>query len=319
MPRITTLRSTSIALAVTASLSCGLLSVGTAAAAPAPPGPSASVEQQASPGQGPMTPVPGQKTSRTAAAAAPTITRSDVIERAKSWVGIGLEYSWTGSHAGYRTDCSGYVSMAWHLSSSLTTDTFAGAGVIESISKGDLKAGDALLNDNSGANGHVALFEKWANSSQTSYWGYEFTGSGVHHREIPYPYFSGYGTFKPVRNKSVIDDVVVPTDPGMTSLTGGEFSGDGRNDLIAVEVSSGKLFLYKGPNIGTKSSRTEIGTGGWNGMTNLTAGDFNNDGKDDLVATEEATGKLYLYKGNGTGLTARTEIGTGGWNGMTNI
>ncbi|MEU6572198.1 DUF1906 domain-containing protein, partial [Streptomyces parvulus] len=32
-------------------------------------------------------------------------------------------------------------------------------------------------------------------------------------------------------------------DPGMTSLTGGEFSGDGRNDLIAVEVSSGKLFL----------------------------------------------------------------------------
>ncbi|MGC9411160.1 NlpC/P60 family protein, partial [Streptomyces sp. DZ1-3] len=212
MPRITTLRSTSIALAVTASLSCGLLSVGTAAAAPAPPGPSASAKQQASPGQGPMTPVPGQKTSRTAAAAAPTITRSDVIERAKSWVGIGLEYSWTGSHAGYRTDCSGYVSMAWHLSSSLTTDTFAGAGVIESISKGDLKAGDALLNDNSGANGHVALFEKWANSSQTSYWGYEFTGSGVHHREIPYPYFSGYGTFKPVRNKSVIDDVVVPTD-----------------------------------------------------------------------------------------------------------
>uniref|UniRef100_UPI003D752058 NlpC/P60 family protein n=1 Tax=Streptomyces sp. WAC 04229 TaxID=2203206 RepID=UPI003D752058 len=214
MPRNSSVRSASIALAITASLSCGLLSVGTgvAAAAPVPPGAGASAEQQASPGQGPVTPVQGQKTSLAATAAAPTITRSEVIDRAKTWVGIGLDYSWTGSHGGYRTDCSGYVSMAWRLSSSLTTDTFAGAGVIESISKGELKPGDALLNDNSGANGHVVLFEKWANSSHTSYWGYEFTGSGVHHREIPYPYYSGYGTFLPVRNKSVIDDVVVPSD-----------------------------------------------------------------------------------------------------------
>ncbi|CAL9451911.1 FG-GAP-like repeat-containing protein [Streptomyces sp. enrichment culture] len=319
------LRSVSLSLAITASLSCGLLSVGTglANAAPVPPGAGAPAEHQASPGQGPVTPVPGTKSTFSATAAGPTITRSEVIDRAKTWVGIGLDYSWTGSHNGYRTDCSGYVSMAWHLSSSLTTDTFAGAGVIESISKGELKAGDALLNDNSGANGHVVLFEKWANSSHTSYIGYEFSSSGVHHREIPYPYFSGYGTFLPVRNKSVIDDVVVPADPGMTSLTGGEFTGDSKGDLIAVEVSTGKLWLYRGPDVGTKSSRTEIGTGGWNDMTNLAAGDLNHDGKDDLIATEKSTGKLFLYKGNGngtiTGLGGRTEIGTGGWNGMTNL
>ncbi|KAF2780149.1 ATP/GTP-binding protein [Streptomyces sp. OM5714] len=112
-------------------------------------------------------------------------------------------------------------------------------------------------------------------------------------------------------------------DPGMTSLTAGEFTGDSKGDLIAVEVETGKLWLYRGPNVGTKSSRTEIGTGGWNGMTNLAAGDLNHDGKDDLVATEESTGKLYLYKGNGngtiTGIGGRTEIGTGGWNGMTNV
>ncbi|MEU0738892.1 NlpC/P60 family protein, partial [Streptomyces sp. NPDC006134] len=242
MPRNTSLRSTALAIALTASLSGGLLTVGTgvAGAAPTPPDAGTSAHLQASPGQGPVTPAAGETTLSTRATA-PAITRSEVIQRAKSWVGIGLDYSWTGSHDGYRTDCSGYVSMAWRLSSSLTTDTFAGAGVTTSISKADLKPGDALLNDASGANGHVVLFGKWVDSARTSYMGYEFTGSGVHYREIPYPYYSGYGTFVPVRNKSVEDDVTAPADPGMTDLTAGDFNGDGRADLVAVEVSSGKL------------------------------------------------------------------------------
>ncbi|MEU6479943.1 FG-GAP-like repeat-containing protein [Streptomyces sp. NPDC047017] len=320
MPSNVSLRSTAIALAVTASVSCGLLTVatGSAAAAPVRPAADTPAQLQAGPGQGAVTPVPGGR-ALSAASAAPTITRGDVIDRAQSWVGIGLDYSWTGSHDGYRTDCSGYASMAWHLSSSLTTDTFASAGVIQSISKGDLKPGDALLNDNSGANGHIVLFDKWADSDHTSYIGYEFTGSGVHHREIPYPYFSGYGTFVPVRNKSVIDDVVKPDDPGMTNLTAGDFNGDGKADLVGVEVSTGKLWLYPNPNIGAASSRVEIGSGGWNGMANLAAGDLNQDGKDDIVGTEKSSGKLFLYKGTGSGLSSRTEIGSGGWNGMSNI
>uniref|UniRef100_UPI003EBF46EA NlpC/P60 family protein n=2 Tax=Streptomyces TaxID=1883 RepID=UPI003EBF46EA len=158
-------------------------------------------------GQGPVTPVgPSAFGARSAAVTAPTISRSSVIQRAATWVGEGLDYNQGAYHDGYRMDCSGYVSMAWKLSSSLTTNTFAGAGVTKSISKGDLKAGDALLNDAAGNSGHVALFHKWANDAHTSYWGYEFSSSGVHHREIPYPYFSGYGTFLPVRNTSVVDD-----------------------------------------------------------------------------------------------------------------
>ncbi|MEI2774726.1 MAG: hypothetical protein V9G19_01910 [Tetrasphaera sp.] len=39
-----------------------------------------------------------------------------------------------------------------------------------------------------------------ANSSHTPYWGYEESPSvGATHRIIPYPYWSGYGTFKPFR------------------------------------------------------------------------------------------------------------------------
>ncbi|MCS0604937.1 VCBS repeat-containing protein [Streptomyces sp. LP11] len=322
MPRPVAARSVSVTLAVTASLSCGLVSVGggVAHAAPVPLTPGATVRQLAGGGQGPVTPVPGRRTAVGAAETAPSITRSEVIDRAQSWLGKGLKYNQGEYYAGYRTDCSGYVSMAWRLSSSLTTDTFASAGVTESISKGDLKAGDALLNDAVRDDGHVALFEKWTDSSHTSYIGYEFSSrQDVIHHEIPYPYFSGHGTFEPVRNKSVTDDAPVITDPGMTNLTAGEFSGDRVADLVATEVSTGKLWLYKGPKVGALSSRVLIGTGGWNGMANVAAGDLNSDGKDDLVATEKSTGKLFLYKGTGTGLASRVEIGTGGWNGMTNL
>ncbi|WP_030248179.1 transglycosylase family protein, partial [Streptomyces sp. NRRL S-350] len=37
-----------------------------------------------------------------------------------------------------------------------------------------------------------------------------------------------------------------PSDPGMANLTAGDFNGDGRKDLVAVEVSTGKLFSYPG-------------------------------------------------------------------------
>ncbi|MBV2153159.1 hypothetical protein [Kitasatospora sp. SUK 42] len=118
-----------------------------------------------------------------------------------------LQYSGNATYQGYRTDCSGYASMAWKLGTpGLATPDFVPSGVASWLnSKEDLKPGDALLNDASGAAGHIAIFNGWTDGTHTSYDAYEFTGSGVHHRTIPYPYFSGYGTFKPVRNNSVID------------------------------------------------------------------------------------------------------------------
>ncbi|MFD5467158.1 FG-GAP-like repeat-containing protein [Kitasatospora sp. NPDC127059] len=324
MSRKAYLRTSAIAFGLAGSLSLGLLvQGGTAfAAAPAPAATAVAGGEYGGAGQ----PVEVGKSAGVAQAPAadgasasdsvlaPAVSRSEAIQRAKSWVGIGLDYSWTGSHDGYRTDCSGYVSMAWKLDESLTTDTFGPRGVTEQIGKGDLKPGDALLNDNSGANGHVVLFEKWTDSDH--YMGYEFTGSGVHYREIPYPYFSGYGTYVPVRNKSIREDG--PSDPGMTNLTAGDFNGDGKKDLVAVEASTGKLWLYPGTGTGVLGSRVEIGSGGWNGMSNLAAGDLNGDGRDDLVATEKSTGKLWLYPGTGHGVGDRVEIGSGGWNGMNN-
>ncbi|MFJ9620056.1 FG-GAP-like repeat-containing protein [Streptomyces noursei] len=55
------------------------------------------------------------------------------------------------------------------------------------------------------------------------------------------------------------------------------------------------------------------------GMVHLTAADFTGDGKKDLVGVESATGKLWLYPGNGDGtFGTRVQIGTG-WNAMSKL
>jgi hypothetical protein len=90
-----------------------------------------------------------------------TIYRNEVIDRAKNWYDRNVQYDQgasavdvDGDHS-YRTDCSGFVSMAWHLTSSLTTETLSSAST--QINKADLKPGDAL-NDYSE---HAVIFAGW--------------------------------------------------------------------------------------------------------------------------------------------------------------
>ncbi|OKI37010.1 hypothetical protein A6A28_33150 [Streptomyces sp. CB03578] len=116
-----------------------------------------------------------------------------------------------------------------------------------------------------------------------------------------------------------------PTPPalaGLVNLTAGDFTGDGKQDIVGIEATTGKLWLYPGNGNGTLGARIQIGSG-WNGMNQLTAGDFNADGRSDLLALETATGTLQLYPGTGalTGMNtlgARTQIGTG-WGAMRSL
>ncbi|MFF6887803.1 FG-GAP-like repeat-containing protein [Streptomyces sp. NPDC012421] len=107
----------------------------------------------------------------------------------------------------------------------------------------------------------------------------------------------------------------------MNALTRhGDFTGDGKEDVIAREASTGRLWLYPGTGTGSLGARTLIGTGGWNSLTRITAfGDMTGDNRSDLLAVEKSTGKLWLYPGTGTSsgkLGARKLIGTGGWTSM---
>ncbi|MEV7420699.1 FG-GAP-like repeat-containing protein [Streptomyces sp. NPDC089919] len=94
----------------------------------------------------------------------------------------------------------------------------------------------------------------------------------------------------------------------------GDLTGDGRNDVAAVEDATGKLFVYPGLGNGQLGARVQAGTGGWDEMTSISgAGDYTGDGKDDLIA-REGNGKLWIYPGQDNGqLGARIDNG-GGWN-----
>jgi hypothetical protein len=97
--------------------------------------------------------------------------------------------NWFG---GYRRDCSGYASMALGLPGpGLDTGGLAARSI--PIRRGDLRAGDLLINPAPEGAGHVVIFERWSDSSMTSYTGFEQSSDGgTHHRVIPYPYFGAY-------------------------------------------------------------------------------------------------------------------------------
>jgi hypothetical protein len=100
---------------------------------------------------------------------------------------------------GYRRDCSGYASMALGLPGP-GLDTAGLAARSTPIQKTDLRPGDLLINIDAGAAGHVVIFDRWADTTMSSYVGYEQSGDGgTHHRVIPYPYFAGYPQPGPYR------------------------------------------------------------------------------------------------------------------------
>jgi hypothetical protein len=146
----------------------------------------------------------GLFTARTETAATPE--RQEVLRRAASWIrpdGQGVPYSMSAYHDGWRTDCSGYVSMAWNLRTdggdklNVTTVTLDSTHAVP-ISRSELAPGDIILKPATGGNGHVVLFERW-DADPNFYWAYEQAGGvGTVHRRIRYPYGGdpGYAPYR---------------------------------------------------------------------------------------------------------------------------
>lgn len=102
---------------------------------------------------------------------ASAITRDNVLSRAQSWVKKKVRYSQSSYFAGYRRDCSGFVSMAWRAGRSYTSSTIR--SIAKRIPISHLKPGDAVHTP-----GHVAIFVRWKNKARGIYVAMEETSWG---------------------------------------------------------------------------------------------------------------------------------------------
>jgi heme oxygenase len=109
--------------------------------------------------------------------------------------------------------------------------------------------------------------------------------------------------------------------PFTAILPGGDFSGDGKPDVLARQ-SDGALLMYRGNGAGGWLTGTgeRIGSG-WQDFTALTAGgDFSGDGKPDVLA-RQPDGALLMYRGNGASgwLTGTAEPIGSGWGSFSHL
>eukprot|EP00940_MAST-03C_sp_MAST-3C-sp2_P001179 g1179.t1 len=114
------------------------------------------------------------------------ITRNEILKRGLTWINNRIRYSQRRYHFDpyvgqrYRTDCTGYVSMAWNIDQIGSTSWVRGikdAGpdenkLFKSIACSELLPGDALVN-----NGHIVLFRKWSNKEAGQFYVWHESGS----------------------------------------------------------------------------------------------------------------------------------------------
>ncbi|MFK0280425.1 peptidoglycan-binding protein [Streptomyces sp. NPDC090499] len=206
-------RGVLVVAAASAALAAGAPTAAAHSTPPAPHRSAAPVDPDPQTPQGAKSPLHGPHGKPVKGpVTTPPITRTQIINRAKTWVTAKVPYSmslyWTD---GYRQDCSGYVSMAWGLTGNEWTGSLDQFGT--KITKEELQPGDMLLfhnPDDPEKGSHVVLFGGWTDYTHTSYTVYEQTPPHARSQATPYAYWTNSAKYVPYRYKGLIADPAAP-------------------------------------------------------------------------------------------------------------
>ncbi|WP_290057360.1 FG-GAP repeat domain-containing protein [Amycolatopsis solani] len=251
------------------------------------------------------------------------VSRPEIMARAQNWVNRGLTYDMDGPFAtdadgthSYRRDCSGLVSMAWHLGSSLTTDQFlararAGNGM-QVIPRDSLRPGDAMVRDDDGggSGGHIELFSHWVNAAHhgDGAYVYSFNKTG---QTVQNPYAKNNAGLLGKDSSGEMDEYTFIRYRKADSERVSDFSGDGYADVLGVN-SAGDLMYYPNNGLNVSDSTARRLDTGWGAYSHVAAGDFSGDGFADLFGVN-AAGALVYFPNNGLAISSSTaqQIGSG--------
>jgi hypothetical protein len=147
--------------------------------------------------------------------AAQWLTRQEILARVRMWhphTDLRIPYSQSRFYQGYRTDGSGYASMAIGLPTpGPNSPDLASGQYTRRILPAELLPGDLVINA-SGDSGtrQVAVFDQWADAAHTRYWVYQQRrGYGTDHLVLSYALDtrSPYHAYRPLN----IHEIGTPT------------------------------------------------------------------------------------------------------------
>ncbi|MFE4592198.1 hypothetical protein ACFRK6_21225, partial [Streptomyces laurentii] len=229
------------------------------------------------------------------------ITRDEILARAQSWIDQQVPYSQTMYHTDangtYRQDCSGFVSMAWHLSSSAGNNYGETTWTLPQFADrlgglDDLRPGDMIDDEDQ----HVVLFKAWTDSAHTSAIVLEEARPGTDARQstVSRSYLLDNG-FHPYRYKKVVDRRV--NTPSL--------NGDAAADMAVLDTA-GDLAVRGNTGAGAGFDGGSVVSKGWanflgnNGQGRLYFADATGDGLSDLIV-HSTNGDIAIRRNLGAG------------------